>query len=621
MNRTARLLARDWLPGWIASLSLPLAAGLGGVALLAALLTVSLGPAEAQAAEFEWGEIEATVDTTVTVGATLRVESPDSSNVCTVLGGSGGNCGGTDGNLNYKRGRITSSTVQATHEVDVRWRNFGLFTRVNYFYDSENHDGSRRFSPLVGKARKESGADWELLDGYVSASFTPMEMPLTIKVGEQVINWGESTFIPNGLNVINPIDVSRLRSPGAELREALLPIPAAYMSIGVTENITLEGFWQWSWRETQLDPAGTFFSTSDALGPGGKNFDISLGHNDCGSNPLIFGVRSDGTVGGSCLRRGANVKPKDRNQWGVAVRLFVPWLNSAEIGLYAINYHSRLPYVGGSYGERIDLATEPDALAAITRGLSQLVAQQDYPEDIRKYGVSLSTTIEALDLAVQGEVSWSKDFPLQLAEQQGLRALVTGAGIPTIAPLPGVRIAAPGEFTSGGFDHRVYTGQLSLTKLVEPGPIVGGFLGASQLALVGEAGFVRVRGLESTGKIAFQGAVTPQAIVEGNTADLDSDFAQKFSWGVVAVARLQYNNAIWGWNLAPSVAYRHDINGTSPTPIGNFVEDRKGLTLGLQGDYLNKWAFNLTYSIFTGAGKENTLRDRDFVSLSLQYSF
>jgi len=591
-------------------------------ARLAGVLCLLVAPSTpVRAADFDFGEVEATLDTTVTVGASLRVQSPDSSNICTALGGSSGSCGNTDGNLNYKRGRLTSSTVQATHELDIRWRNFGIFTRVNYFYDSENHDGSRPFARLAGEARKESGADWQLLDGYVSANFTPMEMPLNIKIGEQVINWGESTFIPNGLNVINPIDVSRLRSPGAELREALLPIPAAYASIGLSENVTLEGFWQWSWRETRVDPVGTFFSTSDGLGPGGKNFDISLGHNDCSSNPVVFGARSDGTFGASCLARGPDVRPKDRNQWGLALRFFVPWLNSAEIGLYAINYHSRLPYVGGFYGERINLATEPDPIAGIGRAIGKLVAQQDYPEDIRKYGVSFSTTLEALDLAVQGEISWSKDFPLQLAEQQGLRALVTGAGVPTIAPLPGVRIANPGEFVSGGFDHRVYTGQMSLTKLVEPGPFVGGFLGASQLALVGEAGFVRVRGLESTGRIAFQGAVTPQSIAEMNTANLDADFGQAFSWGFVAVARLQYNNAIFGWNVAPSVAYRHDVNGTTPAPIGNFVEDRKGLTLSVQGDYLNKWGLNLAYTVFTGAGKENSLRDRDFVSLSLQYSF
>ena len=34
-----------------------------------------------------------------------------------------------------------------------------------------------------------------------------------------MINWGESTFIQGGINAINPVDVSALRVPGAELRD------------------------------------------------------------------------------------------------------------------------------------------------------------------------------------------------------------------------------------------------------------------------------------------------------------------------------------------------------------------------------------------------------------------
>jgi len=35
-----------------------------------------------------------------------------------------------------------------------------------------------------------------------------------------VVSWGESTFIQGGMNVINPVDVSKLRVAGAELKEA-----------------------------------------------------------------------------------------------------------------------------------------------------------------------------------------------------------------------------------------------------------------------------------------------------------------------------------------------------------------------------------------------------------------
>ena len=46
-----------------------------------------------------------------------------------------------------------------------------------------------------------------------------------------MINWGESTFIQGGINVVNPVDVSRLRVAGAELKEAFLPINSIWPAV------------------------------------------------------------------------------------------------------------------------------------------------------------------------------------------------------------------------------------------------------------------------------------------------------------------------------------------------------------------------------------------------------
>ncbi len=58
------------------------------------------------------------------------------------------------------------------------------------------------------------------------ASFDIGDMPLDVRVGRQVVNWGEATFI-QGINVLNPIDVSAFRRPGAEIKEGLLPVSTA----------------------------------------------------------------------------------------------------------------------------------------------------------------------------------------------------------------------------------------------------------------------------------------------------------------------------------------------------------------------------------------------------------
>ena len=78
-------------------------------------------------------------------------------------------------------------------------------------------------------------------------------MPLNMRLGKQVISWGESTFIFNGINVINPVDVGAIRAPGAEVKEALLPVNMFYSSLGLTENVTVEGFLQLEWEKTEIE--------------------------------------------------------------------------------------------------------------------------------------------------------------------------------------------------------------------------------------------------------------------------------------------------------------------------------------------------------------------------------
>ena len=43
----------------------------------------------------------------------------------------------------------------------------------------------------------------------------------------------------------------------------LLPVEMLYASVGVTENLTVEAYYQLKWRETEIDPCGTFYSTID----------------------------------------------------------------------------------------------------------------------------------------------------------------------------------------------------------------------------------------------------------------------------------------------------------------------------------------------------------------------
>jgi hypothetical protein len=89
-----------------------------------------------------------------------------------------------------------------------------------------------------------------------------------VRLGKQVVSWGESTFIGGGINSINPIDVSAFRRPGAEIKEGLIPVNMFYVSQSLTDNLSAEGFYQMEWDQTVVDNCGTFFSQPDVIADG-----------------------------------------------------------------------------------------------------------------------------------------------------------------------------------------------------------------------------------------------------------------------------------------------------------------------------------------------------------------
>src|SRR6185503_18547278 len=96
---------------------------------------------------------------------------------------------------------------------------------------------------LGSTGKDRLGQDVVGLDGFFFANFEPWGKNLRLRVGRQVISWGESTFIQNGINVVNPIDVSRIRVPGSELKEALIPTAGIWASQELTKDLTVEGFY------------------------------------------------------------------------------------------------------------------------------------------------------------------------------------------------------------------------------------------------------------------------------------------------------------------------------------------------------------------------------------------
>ena len=166
-------------------------------------------------------------DNTISFGLAYRLEEQDPDLIGLANGGNAFSVNGDDGNLNYDTG-ISSMAAKWSSELQIDFgEHFGAFFRGFAFYDLEQEERDRLRTPLRDEALERVGSRAELLDAYIWTKFGSAHQT-HVRLGEQVQNWGESTFIQGGINVINPIDVSALRVPGAELKDALVPVGMAW---------------------------------------------------------------------------------------------------------------------------------------------------------------------------------------------------------------------------------------------------------------------------------------------------------------------------------------------------------------------------------------------------------
>jgi hypothetical protein len=491
--------------------------------------------------------------------------------------GLAGNHAAGDGNLNYAKGDRFTTPFKLITDVEFKKDNWGALVRVKAWYDQALNEEEVRYGsqaneyngvrsglgPVPGysfctgawapgancmpvsppgtnlwpKAKlRDDGFEAEqkfdnvyLLDAYVYGSFAVGSSDLQVRLGNQVVNWGESIFI-QGVNQINPIDVPAARRAGAELKEILLPVWMAYANWGFNFG-SIEAFYQLKWNNTSVDGCGTYFTATSTL--------ISSDPGSCRSLTPIGGQLGAAVVNGAIMPQtgslpyivsGAGVyvpavkgdEPGDSGQFGVAFRFPVDAIDT-EIGLYAMNIHSRLPYTGG-YGGTAPRDLPPAIRAALTAagaigtdaygdywvatgstnrwrnmfpgleaGIERNLAANginydiqsgvgfwQYPEDIQIFGVSAATNL--FGWSTSAEVSYQADVPVQMNGNDVLGASYLGIG-PVREYADEVGDKPAGERRLDGYDRFDKTqAQVNVVKTFS------NILGSQNMVIVGEVG-------------------------------------------------------------------------------------------------------------------------------------
>ena len=461
----------------------------------------------AHAIELDFGEnseLSGNLDMTLGYAASWRAEDADPSDLVSGYGARGLNYTGEA--RDPDAGNLITNIARVTGELSLDWRNYGLVTSGTYQYDHEiMRDGnaidifSETSRDPSDAAKDYAGNSLDLLDAYVYGSFEVGENanPLEVRVGKQVINWGEGLFFINGVATQVPLNFNKLTTPGAELKEAYIGNEAIYAQLGVGDESSLEAYYQWGWNRTELPPMDTFYG-SEALGRGGTEL-ISV-----------------------LPARDGDIEASDTGQWGIAYRTV---LGDAEVGVYYSRYHDTLPLL-----EWHDVG-----------GVNSIFdASQFWAEDQDMLGASIATTLG--DWSFNAEVAYRPD---QLLWTDFYRAGAIDANGRSVSEHDTVHASAHGIWLGGpidflGVDSQVVLAQVGMDyisgdrTLLSPNAVI---TRASDQATITPDEFAFGAAVEWTG--------TWQAVRPGTDVSLDiylqHDFAgNSHYWGNFAEGRTLY---------------------------------------------------------------------------------
>jgi hypothetical protein len=631
--------------------------------------------AQAQAVEFSFAdnEITGSIDTTISYGQLWRVQGQDKTN---------NDINTNDGNRNFNTG-LVSEVFKITSDLEASYQNYGVFVRGTAFYDTQimdkrndYYDTSLAYQPsqnvpkddsFTRGTRHSAGRNAEILDAYVYGNWDIANMPVSARFGKQVFNWGEGLFYRGGVNTTNPVDAGKFRLPGAEVKEVLVPVEALSFAIGLTDNLSMDAFYQFNWKESAIDPVGTFFSETDLFGEGGNtaynNFaGTALAPAIAGYNGLAAGLMGAPALAGAraagMFQNGVNasygdilkvadvtsdVNAKNDGQYGFSFRYIAEELNSTEFGFYFVNYHAKEPTIyadlNGYEGVNLQaLATvlgggvfDP-ALVPTAGGLATVdllgstQAKREYAEDIRMYGFSFNTTIN--ETSVFGELAYRPNLPVGISATNDLLGdiVLQGAQLADTSGITGPNAGT--ALISGQWVGR--DGSVSNSRRVEAFNIsvgaihnFGNVLSFDSLFGVAEIASEHLR----ADSLKYQ-AVDGDRCIAGrantsystDAAMAKQDCASRDAYGYTLVLSGTWNDVYAGVNLSPFAVFKHDFQGNGHQ-TGNFIEDRKAYTVGLRASYLNSLEAEIQYTEFMGGGQSNSGRDRDNIGLNVKYSF
>jgi len=531
---------------------------------LLALALAGIGLPAVAGPSFQLGETRS-IDTSLTVGYTSSMRLKDASPAYLA------DFNSDDGTRNFKRHGLINNRLNVLGEVKFKHDNLGGMLRGSAFYDtvyrgSNDNDSAgtvNKTGPaneFVDDTRRLSGQSSRLLEAFVYGNWLVGDMPLNVKLGRHAVVWGESLFWPNISQGQVPVDATKFNVPGTEAKESYLPVGQLSASLGLTDKLTVTGYYQYKWEKSRLNPVGDYFG-SDYFGPGAQFYRLAPG--PIGSLPdPSFAVAN----------YAGEISARDSGQWGLGARYQLS--DNTELGLFHYRYHGRVGAMFYDFTGSTRYSSLPRFGAMASPG-STPYFKLAYFEDIKLTGVSASTKFGDA-VQVGGDLSYRDGAPVYLDN-----------GAPT-----------RGSYLQGNANFVYILGPSAL---------------AHQTTLLGEVVHQRITGVDTlTVSGGVQNGSFSRYVYDGQT--------RSSSLAGVGVM-LDYPSVFSGWDLSTRAIWTQNVAGSSFSGMGR---DERRLTLGADFKYLGNFQVGLTYVTYIGSASiadGRTLADRDYLSLNAKYTF
>lgn len=528
-----------------------------------------------------------------------------------------------DGDNTIAKHGTISNRVSGLLEVNLTRDNYRAFVRANAFYDAvfrhDNNSSAQGSFNGAGPANQYSdfaknllGKRARLLDAYAQGRWRfgeEQDKALTLRIGRQVVNWGEGLLFMGIGGSMNPMDMVKGLTPGVPIQELFLPTEQVYAKLELSEDLSLLAYKKWRFRETEVAPVGTYFSPNDQVGPGSSYLSALSA-----VTPMLAGFGLGGianAIGDYGAARTEDVGRTSKGQWGIGLKYQLT--HETGIGLYHLRYTDVTPLpefgFGSSYwrlGKGFAAAGDPIADILAWTNLLPSSFHIRYMNDIRLTGASFTTRLG--DLNVAGEIAYRDGAPLLMADQH--------------------YNLARGKVTNA---------QLSAIKMWGP-EFMFGLLKADQARLAAEIAASRVNSYATPPASGLPGVYPAliQAFLPPGSSASSGQPALMYDRTTAAYAlngEFSYNNLFPGWDVTIPISYMQQLRGNPAMQGWNSGlggKNDRHASLGIKFTYQQNLELGLQYAWYSGNLDVGTVpfnpsstsaawADRDFIAFTAAY--